>query len=127
MASNPVLWFEVVGKDGKALRSFYSKLFGWKIQQADPASGFDYGMVDGGDGGVGGGIGSTPDGSPGFATFYVEVDDLDAALAKAEKLGGKTVMPATEIPGMNLKFAYVADPEGHVIGLSKGMGQASGA
>jgi hypothetical protein len=36
-------------------------------------------------------------------------------------------MPATEIPGMNLKFAYVTDPEGHVIGISHGMVQASEA
>jgi len=127
MAKNPVLWFEVIGKDGKALRSFYSKLFGWKVEDADPASGFDYGMVNPGNGGIGGGIGTSPDGSSGFATFYVEVDDLDSVLAKAEKLGGKTVMPATEIPGMNLKFAYLTDPEGHVIGISKGMAQAAGA
>jgi uncharacterized protein len=123
MASNQVLWFEVVGKDGKKLRDFYSNLFGWKIQ-VDTSSGFDYGMVQSADGGVGGGIGTSPDGSAGFATFYVEVDDLDAALAKAEKLGGKTVMPATPIPGMDLKFAYFSDPEGHVIGLSKGMASA---
>jgi predicted enzyme related to lactoylglutathione lyase len=123
MASNQVLWFEVVGKDGKQLRDFYSKLFGWKIQE-DTTSGFDYGMVQGTDGGVGGGIGTSPDGSAGFATFYVEVEDLDKSLAKAEKLGGKTVMPPTPIPGMNLKFAYFSDPEGHVIGLSKGMASA---
>jgi predicted enzyme related to lactoylglutathione lyase len=122
MASNQVLWFEVVGKDGKKLRDFYSKLFGWKIQE-DTTSGFDYGMVQAADGGVGGGIGTSPDGGAGFATFYVEVDDLDKALAKAEKLGGQTVMPATAIPGMDLKFAYFTDPEGHVIGLSKGMAQ----
>ena len=126
MANNPVLWFEVMGKDGKALRSFYSKLFGWKIDEADPASGMDYGMVNASGGGVGGGIGTSPDGSSGFATFYVEVEDLDKVLAKAEKLGGQTVMPATDIPGMNLKFAYFTDPEGHVIGISKGMAQAAG-
>ncbi len=126
MAKNPVLWFEVIGKDGKALRSFYSSLFGWKVQESDPASGFDYGMVNPDGGGIGGGIGTSPDGSSGFATFYVEVDDLDSVLAKAEKLGGKTVMPATEIPGMHLKFAYLTDPEGHVIGISKGMAQPTG-
>lgn len=125
MASNPVLWFEVVGKDGKALRGFYGDLFGWRFQE-DPNSGFDYGMVGAGEGGIGGGIGSTPDGGPGFATFYIEVDDLDAALARAEKLGGRTVMPATDIPGMNIKFAYLADPEGHVIGISKGMAGSQG-
>lgn len=121
MAQNPVLWFEVMGKDGTALRTFYSKLFGWKIEEGDPASGFDYGMVAAGEGGVGGGIGTSPDGCSGFATFYVEVNDLDAALVTAERLGGKTVMPVTEVPGMKLKSAYFADPEGHVIGLSKGM------
>ena len=122
---NQVLWFEVMGKDGKKLRDFYSKLFDWQIQ-LDTSSGFDYGMHYPSDGGVGGGIGSSPDGSGGFATFYVEVDDLDKALAKAEKLGGKTVMPPAAIPGMELKFAYFADPEGHVIGLSKGMAGAAG-
>lgn len=122
---NQVLWFEVVGKDGKKLRDFYSKLFDWQIQ-LDTSSGFDYGMHYPSGGGVGGGIGSSPDGSSGFATFYVEVDDLDKALASAERLGGRTVMPPTAIPGMELKFAYFADPEGHVIGLSKGMAGAAG-
>lgn len=123
MAPNSVLWFEVVGKDGPALRSFYSKLFGWKIEMGDPGSGFDYGIVGAGNGGIGGGIGTSPDGSGGFATFYVEVDDVNSALSKAEKLGGRTIMPAIEIPGMNITFAYFSDPEGHVIGLSKGMAQ----
>jgi uncharacterized protein len=124
MATNPVLWFEVMGKNGKALRTFYGRLFAWKIEEADPTGSMDYGMVGASDGGVGGGIGSTPDGSPGFATFYVEVDDIDATLAKAEKLGGKTIMPATAVPGMNLTFAYLADPDGHVVGLSRGMRQS---
>jgi uncharacterized protein len=126
MATNSVLWFEVIGKDGKALRSFYKKLFGWEIQEADPASGFDYGILSPGNGGVGGGIGTSPDGSSGFATFYVEVEDIEPILARAEKLGGKTVMPATEIPGMSLKFAYFTDPEGHVIGLSNGIARPQG-
>ncbi|MGA8015953.1 MAG: VOC family protein [Candidatus Dormiibacterota bacterium] len=120
------MWFEVMGKDGKALRRFYRDLFDWDILEAEPSSGFDYGMVNGRDGGVGGGIGTSPDGGSGFATFYVEVDDLTAALARAEKLGGSTIMPPTEIPGMELRFAYISDPEGHVIGLSKGMAQTSG-
>lgn len=125
MANSKVLWFEVVGKDGVKPRDFYGKLFDWNIQ-LDTASGFDYGMHYAEDGGVGGGIGTSPDGGTGFATFYVEVDDLDRALAKAEKLGGRTIAPPAAIPGMELKFAYFADPEGHVIGLSKGMVGAAG-
>ena len=59
----------------------------------------------------------------GHVTFYVEVADPEAYLARAEKLGGKTVVPPTEIPAYNLTFAMFAmfaDPEGHLIGLSKG-------
>ncbi len=121
---NPVLWFEVVGKDGKKLRPFYRKLFDWKITEAASGSDMDYGMVDAAPGGVPGGIGTSPDGGSGFATFYVEVDDPAAFLAKAEKLGGKTILPVTEIPSYNLTFAYFSDPEGHVIGLSKGMARS---
>jgi predicted enzyme related to lactoylglutathione lyase len=62
--------------------------------------------------GVGGGIGSTPDGGAGFATLYVEVESIESALQQVEKLGGKAVLPETAIPGMNLTFAYFTDPEG---------------
>ncbi len=113
-----VAWFEVVGKDGAKLRRFFSSLFGWQI--ADSGSGMDYGLVTATNGGIGGGIGRSADGGDGFVTFYVEVDDPAAYLAKAEKLGGKTVVPPTEIPSFNLTFAYFTDPEGHLIGLSKG-------
>jgi len=41
-------------------------------------------------------------------------------LERAEKLGGKTVAPPTEIPDFGLTFAFFADPDGHVAGLSKG-------
>lgn len=123
--SNAVLWFEVNGKDGNKLREFYGKLFDWNIQ-VDATSGFDYGLVEATGGGVGGGIGASADGGSGFATFYVEVDDIDKALEAAEELGGKTVLPATPIAGMNMSFAYLSDPEGHVIGLSHGIAATGG-
>ena len=115
---NPVVWFEIVGKDGDKLRKFYTDLFGWRI---DGAMGdMDYGLVQGGEGGIGGGVGKSQDGGAGHVTFFIEVDDPKAYLAKAEKLGGKTVMPPTEVPSYNLTFAYFIDPQGHLIGLSKG-------
>ncbi|HEX7263510.1 MAG TPA: VOC family protein [Candidatus Dormibacteraeota bacterium] len=113
-----VVWFEVVGKDGDRLRTFFSSLFDWQI--AESGTGMDYGLVAPANGGIGGGIGRSQDGGDGFVTVYVEVDDPAAYLAKAEKLGGKTVVPPTEIPSANLTFAYFTDPEGHLIGLSKG-------
>ena len=38
---------------------------------------------------------------------------------RAVDVGGKTIMPVTELPQVTI--ALFADPEGHVIGLAKGM------
>jgi len=119
--SNPVVWFEVVGKDGTKLRKFYSDLFGWKIEGA--TGDMDYGLVAAASGGIGGGVGQSQDGGAGHVTFFIEVDDPAAYLARAEKLGGKSVVQPTEVPSYNLTFAYFTDPQGHLIGLSKGVSQ----
>jgi hypothetical protein len=112
--AHPVVHFEVVGKDGKKLQKFYSQLFDWKIDANNP---MNYGIVEaqGGEG-IGGGV-SAGEGQS-HVTFYVQVADLQAALAKAESLGGKTVAPPMEVPG-GPAIAMFADPEGHVIGLVK--------
>ena len=116
--ADPVVWFEVVGKDGGRLQRFYSDLFGWKIEAAQ--GDMDYGLVSAGKDGIGGGVGASQDGGNGHVTFFVEVDDPAAYLKKVEKLGGKTVMPPMEIPTYHLTFAYFTDPQGHLIGLSRG-------
>jgi uncharacterized protein len=80
----------------------------------------NYGMVGGEGRGIGGGIsaGQSPDEKR--VTFYVEVDDLQKYLDKAEMLGGKTLMPPMDVPG-GPKIAMFATPEGHEIGLASGM------
>jgi uncharacterized protein len=118
MAKPIVGWFEVTGKNGPALQSFYSKLFDWKVNDAGDGSG--YGLVEAAEKGISGGIGASQDGGSGGVTFYVEVDDPAEYLRKAEKLGGSTIVPPTEIENFGLTFAFFADPEGHVVGLSKG-------
>ena len=113
----PVAWFDITTTDPGPLLDFYTELFGW----ATANSGADgYTLVDtgAGDGAIGGGIGATqsPD-DPGSVTIYMKVDDLQAYLDKAEKLGGKTVMPPMDLPGDYGRFALFADPAGHTIGL----------
>ena len=110
-----IVHFEIIGKDGKRLQDFYSKLFDWKIDANNPMS---YGFVQDSDAGVGGGIAADMSGGGGHVTVYVEVDDLAAALKKAEELGGKTLMPPMAVPG-GPEIAHLADPEGHLIGLVK--------
>ena len=111
---NPVVWFEVMGNDGDKLRSFYGSMFGWEFKA--PEMEMDYGTVSCDDGGIPGGIGKAPAG-PGWVTFYVEVDNIEASLAKATEAGGKVIMPRTAYPGGHL--AVFSDPEGHAIGLSE--------
>ncbi len=109
---NPVVHFEVIGADNKALETFYSELFGWHLQSfPDPP----YAIVDTHAGeGINGGIGSDPSGEP-RVTFYVAVKDMQKTLDQAEKLGGKTVMPVTELPMVTL--AMFIDPQGNLIGI----------
>ena len=77
-----------------------------------------YGMTEADQTGVVVGIGGTPDGSSGHVTGYVAVADIDAALARATELGGSVVMPKFS-PGAGATLALMADPEGHVIGLTE--------
>src|SRR5437764_11062353 len=114
--ANPVVHFEVLGKDGAGLQRFYGELFDWKIDSDNP---MNYGMVEAGAGGIPGGVGPSQDGST-LVTIYVQVDDLQAALDKAGKLGGKAVMPPMDVPG-GPSIAQFTDPAGNLVGLVKAM------
>ena len=126
----PVMHFEVVGKDGAKLRSFYGGLFGWEFQEVG-GGGMDYQLVDrernlSPEGvGIGGGVGGSAQGD-GHLTFYVGVEDAVAAIAKAEELGGTRVFGPDEVPGAGIIIGHVADPEGHVVGVVQPTGEQGG-
>ena len=115
----PVVHFEVIGKDGKKLRDYYSELFGWDI---DAENEINYGVIQRDDNttadgvGIGGGVAGGPEGYDGHVTFYVEVPDVEEALSMAESLGGSRVMGPETIMG-RMVLGQLTDPEGHVIGL----------
>jgi uncharacterized protein len=119
----PVVHFEVIGKDGEKLQAYYSELFDWKI---DSDNEMKYGTIRqetnaGSDGtGIGGGVAQGPDGYEGHVTFYVQVPDVEAILAKAESLGGKRVFGPDAIMGGTMVLGQFTDPEGRVIGLIQG-------
>ncbi len=86
----------------------------------------NYGLVNAagngtevGKGSIGGGVAAAQEGAPPSVTFYVQVPDLDATLKKVASMGGKTIVPPTEIPNM-VTFAMFQDPEGNAVGLVKG-------
>jgi len=109
----PVVHFEIGCKDSAKTQEFFAKLFDWKITAAGPAA-----MIDTGAGrGIQGHITSLGHEPHNYVTFYVEVDDINAYLAKAQELGGKKIVGPVEIPTGS--FAWMTDPEGNVIGLFK--------
>ena len=118
----PVVHFEVIGKDDAKLRDYYSQLFGWEI---DADNRMNYGTIDREANlseagiGIGGGIGVGPEGYDGHVTFYVEVPDVEAALAKAEEMGGSRMMGPEEMGEVGITIGLFTDPEGHVIGVVK--------
>jgi predicted enzyme related to lactoylglutathione lyase len=122
---NPVVHFEVIGQDPAALRRYYGALFGWEFDTGGPVAEAvsepgNYGFTDGGDsipGGVGGGAGY-----PARTLFYVGVPDVEAALARAEALGGARVSGPHRSPGTELTVGFLTDPEGHLIGVAGGAG-----
>ncbi|HSL63203.1 MAG TPA: VOC family protein [Gaiellaceae bacterium] len=117
----PVVHFEITGRNGERLVSYYSELFGWEIDASNPMR---YGIVPregntNADGiGIGGGVGQGPEGYEGHVTFYVEVPDVEEALAAAERLGGTRVM-GPEQPMEGLELGLFHDPEGHLVGVVK--------
>jgi predicted enzyme related to lactoylglutathione lyase len=118
----PVVHFEVVGKDGENLQRYYGELFDWSIDTDNP---MNYGMVAREDNkapdgslGIGGGVGQGPEGYEGHITFYVAVPDVEASLQKAESLGGQRVMGPEKIMDQ-VELGMFKDPEGHVVGVVK--------
>jgi predicted enzyme related to lactoylglutathione lyase len=109
----PVVHFEIGVGDREKAEAFYGALFGWKIDRSGPAS-----LIDTGGGtGINGHITSLGHEPHHYVTFYAAVDDLPACLAKAESLGGRTLVPPVDIPAGT--FAWLADPDGNTVGIWK--------
>lgn len=118
----PVVHFEILGKDAERTQSYYSELFGWKIESLPFENPTSYGLVSreenlNGDGvGIGGGVGNAPEGYDGHVTFYVEVPSVEDALAKAESLGGSRTMGPDQVPGGPV-IGLFQDPDGNTVGV----------
>jgi uncharacterized protein len=130
----PVVHFEIEGRDGHALQSFYSQMFAWDFIAAPVNP--EYGLVSresnmSAEGvGIGGAVNTVPqqpsttwlgptrdEGYKGHVTFYVEVQDVEAALVLAERLGGKRMQGPDDV-GQGRSMGKFTDPEGHLVGVT---------
>ncbi len=113
--ANPFVHIELTTDNVGKAKEFYGALFSWSLEDMPMPNG-KYTMVKAGDG-PGGGIMGKP--SPEVPTAwlpYVEVDNVDATVAKAKKLGAKIMRDKTPIPEMG-SFAILVDPTGGAIGV----------
>ena len=111
-------WADLWTSDVEGSRKFYAELFGWKIESGPDMEGYSLIDTQSGEGAIGGGIGEP--GAPGegpSVKIYMRVDDLDTSLERAEQLGGKRVLPPTDLPEGFGRIAVLADPDGNQVGL----------
>jgi uncharacterized protein len=110
-------WSELMTPDPEGAKIFYSKLFGWSMRDRELPNGtYTTCQVD--EHSVAG-ITKTPADAPSMPAAwgcYVTVKDLDETLALVASLGGRTIMPATVVPGVG-RMAVLQDPQGAVLSI----------
>ena len=122
--ADPVVHFEIIGRDPEALRSFYRRVFGWEADTDSPVAAAvsdagEYGFIAAPESGAGipGGIGGGPSHRP-QVLFYVGVDDVAAALGRVREAGGAAVLEPVARPDGRIVVARFTDPEGNLVGLA---------
>jgi len=113
IVTNRFNWVEIHVRDLEKARDFYGNLFDWKISGDENKVGA-YWLIDTGEK-PGGGMWRFPEGKPLGVLVYILVDDIDDALEKVKKLGGKVVVPKVKENGT--ARATFADPDGNQFGL----------
>ncbi|MFB8031081.1 VOC family protein [Streptomyces sp. NPDC056465] len=126
MEPGALIWSELYTPDVPAAAAFFHTVFGWQTEDMAYPSG-SYTMIRpaGGDGADASFGGIVPvDGAPGQEAAgphwlpYFAVDDADATAAGVERLGGRVVMAATEIPEVG-RVATFTDPAGAAFAVIK--------
>lgn len=118
-------WNELMTTDVEAAKTFYAALFGWTyeamtVEGEGPSTGMTYTSAKVGETWAGGMMPFPPgvQGAPPHWGCYVTVDDVDATLAQVEKLGGRILVPAFDVPGVG-RLAVFQDPQGAVLSIAR--------
>ena len=128
---NPVVHFEIPAEDRKRMAEFYEKAFDWQTKMLGPEMG-KYVVVtttesdDRGPkkpGAINGGFFMKDASKPGqYPSVVIAVDDIDKAMKKVEKAGGKVLGEPMDIPGVGRYVAFT-DTEGNRVSMLKPLPQ----
>ena len=115
---NPLCHFEFAVTDVERSQRFYKSLFDWEF---DSQSMPGYSLINTGSEPGGGMMDVKPEMPGPCLSVYFLVDDIAAALKKAAELGGRVLVPETQIPNVGA-FAVIGDPDGLSFGVFKSQG-----
>ena len=121
---NNFFWYDLATSDVEAARKFYCDVVGWHYQD-NSQGGQTYGVFQVGDAGVAG-LMPYPEGmQPPHPVWngYIAVEDVDAMAGRIKDAGGTVHRGPMEVPGV-IRFAVVADPQGAVFLIAKGLSAA---
>ena len=115
--ANPFVHIELNTPDPAKAKAFYSKLFGWELEDISNSSVPDgeYTMIKVGKGTGGGIMKQVPRGPLGWLA-YVQVEDIRIATRKAQSLGGVVMKDVEEVMGMGW-LSIIQDPTAALLGL----------
>ncbi len=113
-------WNELATPDTGRAGPFYEGVFGWTRQvmpMATPSGDYTVFLKDGA---MAAGMMEMKgewwgDAPPHWMTYF-SVADCDGSAAKAASLGGKVIVPPTDIPNVG-RFAVIGDPQGAVFSI----------
>ncbi len=108
----PVVHFEIGSPDTAESARFYGDVFGWRFGETGAAR-LIAGGHEGGPSGMLNALGHEPHH---YVMVYVQVDDIDAALARVAAAGGSRLVGPIALPD-GRRFAWISDPAGNTIGL----------
>jgi predicted enzyme related to lactoylglutathione lyase len=122
---SPVVHFEMPAEDRKRMAAFYEKVFGWKAQMLGPEMG-DYVLVTTAEADVkpgapagainGGFFPKKPDWPAQHPSIVIAVDDIESAMQRVGKEGGKVLGEPMQIPGIG-RYVSFFDTEGNRVSM----------
>jgi len=119
---NPVVQWQIVAKEPERVARFYASLFGWEVRIDNKLG---YREVDTqSPRGINGGVWPAPPEGRDLVQLFIEVDDVDAYVTRATRLGAQVIVPKSELPDGDA-IAIVLDPAGLSFGLYRRRSQVA--
>ena len=113
-----IVHFDISAENPERAKSFYEKLFGWKITLLPGP--MNYYLIEtsdlNGKNGIGGGMAKRENPDQTGINNFIGVSSVDESLKKVTDLGGKVIQQIQEVPGWGY-LALCRDTENNVFGL----------